>query len=236
MLAPAITPMDTTISGSQVVAAHSGAGAHDHDGAGTADNTREQGLQQSLANEGRADIDGQERALVTPVAQAPLQQAAASPAPPSTPGRLDGDCAPPISIRLLAGGPVVMRSRWMKSARSWRWQAGGRALKMTKDSRQGPKHALEQWLVQHAEAVVPDSVLEIRQDMALLEPDVDVTPPTVSTPRRRGTSQPEAQLNHADCRSAQLTLPSLETCEHIVNRGADVLLCCHSFSGPLAAY
>ena len=157
----------------------------------------------------------------TPVAQAVPEGSHRHPSP-RTPARSKGDCAPPIHIKLLQGGPVVMHCRWIKSTRSWRWQAGPRSL--TCDSRHGPRAGLEQWLVQRGEAVTEESLLELRQALALMEPDIDATPPPQRTPRRQAAEAAESQWSQVDLRSTKLVVPSLETCNQILGMSASELL------------
>ena len=167
------------------------------------------------------------QAPVTP--PRPAQGQEMSPGHPSTPGT-GHDQAPPIKLKLLSGEEITVVCRWVRGCRSWRWQGGARSRKMTKDSRQGPRHALQQWIQQYAPQLNDESIIEAQQALALLPSDTDITPPTASTPRRQRQSQQEeaaplSETQHSSMTSIQL--PSLDIAELIASATTQELLSNH---------
>ena len=152
-----------------------------------------------------------------------------SPGMASTPGA-SVDQAPPIRLKLASGDEITVCCRWIRGCRSWRWQGGARSRKMTKDSRQGPRHALQQWIAQCAAQLSEEAMVEAQQALALLPSDTDITPPTASTPRRHGPSQQQTVTppsQHTQSLGTSVQLPSVEEAQCIANLSSQEVLSQH---------
>ena len=123
----------------------------------------------------------------------------------------------PPQILVTANGnplPLPLRCRYVESVRSWRWQCGKASLKMTKDSRQGPRSGLEQWLIQHGMHLNEASRSEIRSAIELLPWEDRLLPPVQAR-------HPVGPTQHSSERVplVHLTLPSAEECNEILSTG-----------------
>ena len=171
------------------------------------------------------------RGMLTP----PRRPAAVdgSPNEPPTPGHAEQDQAPPIMVKLVSGYSITLACRWIKGTRSWRWQAGARSRKLTRDSRQGPRHALEQWIVQHGAQLHEEGLTEVRQALALMPSDVEATPPPASTPRRRRQSAPmecDTETPPTQRTSNNIIIPSAQECREIAEMSPQEFLGCQVIS------